>query len=230
MLALVTGVLALAAGLLRLGFLANFISEPVLKGFIIGLALTIIIGQVPKLLGIEKAEGNFFEQLWGVLTDLGDTHGRTLVVGVSSLALVLGLRRFAPVVPGSLVAVIFGVVAVELFDLDDKGVDDRRRHRQRSPVARAARRRRLRRLPARRRRGGRDHARRVRRGTRRGQDVRRREHYEIDPNRELLGLGAANLGAGLCSGHGRQRQPLEDGRQRLGRRPVAGVGPRRRRR
>ena len=52
-LALITGVFALVAGLLRLGFLANFISEPVLKGFIIGLALTIIIGQVPKILGIE---------------------------------------------------------------------------------------------------------------------------------------------------------------------------------
>ena len=67
-LALMTGLLALAAGLLRLGFLANFVSEPVLKGFIIGLALTIIIGQVPKLFRIEKEEGNFFEQLWGVIT------------------------------------------------------------------------------------------------------------------------------------------------------------------
>ena len=74
--------LALVAGLLRLGFLASFISEPVLKGFIIGLALTIIIGQVPKLFGIEKAEGDFFEQLWGVLTHLGDTQARTLVVGL----------------------------------------------------------------------------------------------------------------------------------------------------
>jgi MFS superfamily sulfate permease-like transporter len=55
-LALVTGVLALLAGLLRLGFLASFISEPVLKGFIVGLALTIIIGQVPKLLGIPKGQ------------------------------------------------------------------------------------------------------------------------------------------------------------------------------
>ena len=73
-LALLTGVLALAAGLLRLGFLANFISEPVLKGFIIGLALTIIIGQVPKLLGVEKEEGDFFEQLWGVITHLDDTQ------------------------------------------------------------------------------------------------------------------------------------------------------------
>lgn len=61
-LALATGVVGLLAGLLRLGFVASFISEPVLKGFIVGLALVIIIGQVPKLLGIGKHEGNFFEQ------------------------------------------------------------------------------------------------------------------------------------------------------------------------
>ena len=122
-LAVMTGVLALLAGLLRLGFLANFISEPVLKGFIIGLALTIIIGQVPKLLGIEREDGDFFEQLWGVITHLGDTQARTLVVGLMSLVVVLALRRYAPVVPGSLVAVIVGVVAVELFDLAAKGVE-----------------------------------------------------------------------------------------------------------
>ena len=56
-LAITTGVLALAAGLARLGFVANFISEPVLKGFIVGLALTIIVGQVPKLLGVGKGRG-----------------------------------------------------------------------------------------------------------------------------------------------------------------------------
>jgi sulfate permease, SulP family len=70
-LAITTGVLALAAGLARLGFVANFISEPVLKGFIVGLALTIIVGQVPKLLGISKGEGDFFGQLWHLITHLG---------------------------------------------------------------------------------------------------------------------------------------------------------------
>src|SRR4051794_20467955 len=63
-LALTTGLLAVLAGVLRLGFLANLISEPVLKGFIVGLALTIIVGQVPKVLGVPKGSGNFFEQLW----------------------------------------------------------------------------------------------------------------------------------------------------------------------
>ena len=96
-----TGIAALLAGLLRLGFLAIFISEPVIKGFIVGLALTIIIGQVPKLFGVEKGEGDFFEQTWDFLTqarrhrraDAGRRAWR-------SLAVVLGLRRFAPVVPG----------------------------------------------------------------------------------------------------------------------------------
>ena len=55
---------------------ANFISEPVLKGFIIGLALTIMIGQVPKLLGVPKGDGDFFEQLWDFLGNLGDTQWR----------------------------------------------------------------------------------------------------------------------------------------------------------
>jgi SulP family sulfate permease len=95
-LALMVGALALLAGLLRLGFLANFISEPVLKGFIIGLALTIMIGQVPKLFGVEKEDGNFFEQLWHFVTNVGDTQGRTLVVGLLSLALILVLREVAP--------------------------------------------------------------------------------------------------------------------------------------
>src|SRR5262249_46479923 len=121
-LAIVTGVIAVLAGVLRLGFLANFISEPVLKGFIIGLALTIMIGQVPKLFGIEKTSGDFFEQLWGFVKHLDDTKGVTLVVGLASLALVLLLRRFVPAVPASLVAVLLGIIAVHVFDLANHGV------------------------------------------------------------------------------------------------------------
>jgi high affinity sulfate transporter 1 len=199
-LALVTGILALAAGLLRLGFLANFISEPVLKGFIIGLALTIIIGQVPKLLGIEKDDGNFFEQLWGVIGNLGDTHGRTLAVGGVSLAIVLALRRWVPVVPGSLVAVIVGVAAVELLDLDAKGVDivgpiDSGLPSLGLPVGRDLS----------------DYLTAVAsaaaimligfaEGLAAAKTYATRAHYEIDANRELIGVGAANLGAGLVTG------------------------------
>ena len=199
-LAIMTGIFAVSAGLLRLGFLANFISEPVLKGFIIGLALTIIIGQVPKLLGIEKEEGDFFEQLWGVITHLGDTHGLTLLVGALSLGVVLGLRRFAPVVPGSLVAVFFGVVLVKLFDLADEGVAIV------GDIASG-----LPELGTPDGVGFNDYLRAAgaaagimlvgfAEGLGAAKTYATREHYEIDANRELLGLGAANLGAGLSSG------------------------------
>lgn len=121
-LALTTGVIALVAGLVRLGFFSNFISDPVLKGFIIGIALTIIVGQLPKLFGVEGGEGDFFEKLWHLVADLGDTSATTLGVGLASLAVVVGLRRAAPGVPGSLVAVALAVIAVKLLDLDDHGV------------------------------------------------------------------------------------------------------------
>jgi sulfate permease, SulP family len=121
--AIVTGILAVAAWLLRLGLVANFISEPVLKGFIIGLALTIIVGQVPTLLGIEKGGGELLRADMGVLTQLGEAQGLTMVVGFGSLAVVLLLRRFAPAVPGSLVAVLGGIALVSVFDLADDGLE-----------------------------------------------------------------------------------------------------------
>jgi MFS superfamily sulfate permease-like transporter len=121
-LAICTGLAGLVAALLRLGFVASFISEPVLKGFIVGLALTITIGQVPKLLGIEKTPGDFFEQTWGVITHLNETDGLTLLIGASSLILVLALKRWLPLIPGSLVVVLLGILAVNVFGLDEKGV------------------------------------------------------------------------------------------------------------
>jgi SulP family sulfate permease len=120
-LAITTGIIGVIAGLARLGFVANFISEPVLKGFIIGLALTIIVGQLPKLFGVARGEGDFFEQLWHLLGQLDQTSGLTLLLGLLSLALILGLRRIAPMVPGSLVAVVFGIVVVQLFHADRHG-------------------------------------------------------------------------------------------------------------
>ncbi len=198
-LAIVTGVLGVIAGLLRLGFVASFISEPVLKGFIVGLALTIIIGQVPKLLGIEGGEGNFFEKLWHILTHLGDIDWRTLVVGAASLAVVLGLRRWLPLVPGALVAVLFGIAAVGLFNLDDKGVSivghiDSGLPSIGVPDAPLS-----------------DYLALVgpavgllligfAEGLGAAKTYAARAGYDIDPNRELIGLGGANLGAGIASG------------------------------
>ncbi len=199
-LALVTGVLALIAGLARLGFLANFISEPVLKGFIIGLALTIIIGQVPKLLGIDKEGDNFFEQAWHVIRNLGDSQGRTVRVGAASLAIVLALRRWMPMVPGSLVAVVVGVLAVKIFDLADKGVDIVGQIDSGLPPLGPPEGRSWSDYLA----AGGSAAGIMLVGFAEGLGAAKtyaaREHYEVDPNSELLGLGAANVGAGLCSG------------------------------
>ena len=121
-LALAAGLAALVAGLLRLGFLADFISGPVLKGLIIGLALTIIIGQLPKLFGIAPGSGDFFEQAWHLVTHLGDMQGTALLVGTLSLAVIVGLRRLAPGVPGPLVAVTGAIAAVKAFGLDVRTV------------------------------------------------------------------------------------------------------------
>jgi len=121
-LAIVTGVAALAAGLLRLGFLANFISEPVLKGFIIGLSMTIIVGQVPKLFGIEGGQGDFFERLWHLFGNLGELDGATLAVGLGSLAVLLALRTAAPRAPAALIAVILGGAVASAFGLASHGV------------------------------------------------------------------------------------------------------------
>ena len=197
--ALVTGLLCLVAGIARLGFVASFISEPVLKGFIVGMALVIIIGQVPALLGVEKGDGNFFEKAWAILTELGTANGPTVALGLGTLAALLAIKRWAPRVPGSLVAVVIGIVAILAFSLDDDGVEIV------GPIDAG--------LPA---LGfpdmdwG-DYTALV--GPCAGvmlvgfaealgaaKTYAGREGYDIDANRELIGMGAANLGSGLASG------------------------------
>jgi sulfate permease, SulP family len=198
-LAVTTGILALAAGLLRLGFLASFISEPVLKGFIIGLALTIVAGQLPDLFGVEGSGGDFFERVRGLLADLGQTSLTTLAVGLASLALVLGLRRLAPMVPGSLVAVLLGIAAVAVLDLDAHGVAivgqiDSGLPALGPPDVAASDYLKLAAAAAGVMLVG------FAEGLGAAKTYAARHHYEVDANRELLGLGAANLGSGLSSG------------------------------
>jgi MFS superfamily sulfate permease-like transporter len=120
-LAIVVGLVALVGGLLRLGFLANFISAPVVKGFIIGLAISIVVGQLPKLFGVSKGSGDVFAQLAHLIGHLGDADLTTTAVGLASLAVLAALRRWVPAVPASLVVVALAVAAVELLDLDRHG-------------------------------------------------------------------------------------------------------------
>jgi SulP family sulfate permease len=110
-LALVTGAVFALAGALRVGGIADLISKPVLTGFLFGLGLTIAIGQLPKLLGVESARGTFASQLLELLERLGATDGPTLAVGAISLAALLALRHWLPAVPGGLV-VLAGALAL----------------------------------------------------------------------------------------------------------------------
>jgi len=114
--------LALLAGILRLGFLANFISVPVLTGFKAGIGLVILVGQFAKVLGVSVAKGPFFQTLLAVLKGLDTIHGPTLAVALSTLAILLILPRLSPRVPAPLVAVAVGILASSLLNLDGQGV------------------------------------------------------------------------------------------------------------
>ena len=122
-LAICVGLIAVIAGVARLGFIVNFISIPVLRGFIIGLALTIIAGQIPNLLGVSPGTGNFFERIWVLLTNLDQIDLPTVAIGLSSLAVILFCKYRHPAVPGSLIAVGAGILAVKAFDLGAHGVE-----------------------------------------------------------------------------------------------------------
>jgi sulfate permease, SulP family len=121
-LALLVGGLLIVAGVLRLGFLANFISDPVLTGFKSGVAVVILFGQVPKLLGVHTDKGGFFHTLISTLDHVPETSVVTLIVAVASLVILLGMHRFAPKAPAPLVAVVFGVAAAGLLGLNNAGV------------------------------------------------------------------------------------------------------------
>jgi MFS superfamily sulfate permease-like transporter len=88
-----------------------------------GLGLTIIVGQLPDLLGVEGGDGDVFAQAGHLLSRLGDIDPWTAAIGLASLAVLLGLKRVAPAVPAALLVVVAGIVVVALFDLTARGVD-----------------------------------------------------------------------------------------------------------
>jgi sulfate permease, SulP family len=121
-LSLLVGAFLLLAGLFRLGVVANLISDPVLTGFKAGVGLVIILDQLPKLLGIHFAKAGFFQNIWSIVTHLSHTSIPTLILGVVMLALMLGLKHFAPKVPAALVTVAVSIAAAAFFGLDKAGV------------------------------------------------------------------------------------------------------------
>ncbi|MEY2243145.1 SulP family inorganic anion transporter [Streptomyces sp. BF23-18] len=121
-LALVVGLVLIAAGALRLGFMADFLSKPVLLGYLNGVSLIIISTQLAKLVGIKVSIGDFFPTVWRVARGLGSASLTTVALSCALLALILLLQRFAPKIPGSLVAVVLATVLSAAFDLKSHGI------------------------------------------------------------------------------------------------------------
>jgi SulP family sulfate permease len=121
-LSLLSGVFLLLASALRLGFLANFISDPVLTGFKAGIGLVIIVDQVPKLLGVHIDKGGFFENVLSLVQHVPDAHGPTLILAAMLLAILFGMERVLPRVPAPLLAVVLGIAAAGMLGLGQMGV------------------------------------------------------------------------------------------------------------
>ncbi len=198
-LALLAGIILLIAGIARFGFISDFLSKSVVTGFIFGIALTIIIGQLPKVLGVPGGSGTFFEQLVQLIGNLGLTNPYTLAIGLGAIALILLIRRTWPVVPGALVALVAGILAVSIFDLEQYGV---------SIVGT---------IPAGFPAPGLPHVGitaipfllagaigivfiAIGESLGIAREYAARHHYEINPDQELIALGSANISSGLFQG------------------------------
>jgi high affinity sulfate transporter 1 len=118
MLAVLVGLVEIALGLGKLGFVADLLSQEVQVGYMNGLAITIAVGQLPKLCGFSTDADNFVDEVEAFFRGLDEVDATTLVVGVATLAVLLVLPRFTRVVPAVLVAVVGATVATALLDLD----------------------------------------------------------------------------------------------------------------
>jgi len=198
-LAMIAGVFCIAAGLARLGFLTNFLARPILTGYLNGIAICIIVGQLGALFGFSLAPAGCFRLLYQFVSKLGEAHGPTVAVGAATLAVLLLLARLAPRVPGPLVAVALGIGCSAVFDFAAHGVKLLGAIPAGLPALK---------IPA---IGAEDWAPLAMGAvglalisynsamvTARGFAAKNR--YDIDPNREFIALGVANIGAGVLQG------------------------------
>jgi high affinity sulfate transporter 1 len=195
----VAGVILIGAGTARLGFVADFLSEPVLLGYQAGIAVVVIASQLPRMTGIAVDADRTGAQIWQVVTNVGQAHVPTVLVAAGVLALATWIRAVRPAVPGALIAVVLATVVVAVLDLGDRGVavlgeipqglppvrlPDVGWTELRSLVAPAAA---IALLAA--------------------ADTlvssrafAARNHYRVDANRDLIGLGVANVSSGVSGG------------------------------
>jgi SulP family sulfate permease len=120
--ALATAVPLIAAALLRLGFLSNFMSRTVLVGFLGGVGVSLVIRQIPEMLGLEVQPGGFFPHLIGTVTHVRDAHLPTVLMTAGVLTTIVGTDRWLRGLPGALVAVVLAIIVTATFGLDRMGI------------------------------------------------------------------------------------------------------------
>lgn len=199
LLSLMTGLIYIVAGIARLGFIANFLSQPILTGYLNGIALIIVAGQLQKLFGYSGEADTFFPKLTEFVRNVSDVHMPTLTLGMGLLAGLLVLRYVAPRLPAALIVVVIGIGLVMTLDLEQIGVAIIGSVPAGLPVPGfdffdpAA----IKRLLG-------DAAGIVlvsfTSGVLTAKSFAQRNGYEIDANRELIAFGAGNIASGLAQG------------------------------
>ena len=121
-LTVMTGVFYVLAGAGRLGFMANFLSQPILTGYLNGIALLIIVGQLPKLFGYSGSSPDFLGKVLELFERFGLSHWPTAILGAAMLVLLVAVMRFLPRLPGAFVVVAVSILLVKVLGLDQMGV------------------------------------------------------------------------------------------------------------
>ncbi|MFS8932325.1 SulP family inorganic anion transporter [Cupriavidus taiwanensis] len=200
MMAVVSGVVCIVMGLLRLGFITELLSKPIRYGYMNGIALTVLVSQLPKLFAISVDEGGPLREILALGRAIldGQTNWYSFAVGAGSLVLILLLKRFERL-PGILIAVVLATIAVSVFGLDRAGV------KVLGPIPQGLPQLALPWL------SGADLVKIVLGGCAvaliafadtsvLSRTYAARYHSRVDPNQEMVGLGAANLAAGFFQG------------------------------
>lgn len=120
-LAVLAGIVLLAAGLLRVGWVAQFLSAPIVTGFVTGLVVLIVVGEIPGVLGVSTPGGALLERIVGLAQSVPNAQPATLAVAVGALVLLFGGSKLAPRLPWSLIVLVLGIVASQLLDLRGQG-------------------------------------------------------------------------------------------------------------
>jgi SulP family sulfate permease len=199
-LAIFTGVFFVGLGLAKMGWIANFMASSVLSGFMVGLAIVIAVGQADKIVGVESEGGNVLQEIGSMLEQFADWDWPTIAIGVAALAALFLIARFLPKVPGALVVMLVAIALSALLNWEDSGIHVVGEIPAELPNLG---------LPE---WPGWDLMGDIMVGALAVVVVAFAESYaaaktyaskfgyQVDPNQEMIGLGAANLGAGLSGG------------------------------